>query len=146
MTLRQFLAAHEGVMKAQQIYADSLPEWVRMWMTWMGIVFASAVLFAIWKDEARVVLVSVLLSLLASYWIGYFLGWNRLWGLAHVIFWTPALYWLVRWWPTMQFRPRIGGKVRELTPVFRAWGAVTIATMAVSLVFDYIDVVRFFAG
>jgi hypothetical protein len=62
-------------------------------------------------------------------------GYNRLLGLSHVIFWTPLVLWL--------FRRRAA--LREPRP-FGVWVVLLVATNSVSLVIDYVDVLRYLLG
>ncbi len=59
----------------------------------------------------------------------------RLLGLSHVLVWTPVLIYLGRQWTSFDRRT-----------LFGAWVTVLIVTNGISLAFDYVDVVRYFAG
>ena len=109
----------------------------------MGLVLPTCLLFVLWKAEARWTLLAVAVSLFASDLIGVFFGWSRLWGLSHLLFWTPLVVYLVRRWPRLEFQPRLAGRELGLTPLFRSWAVLTVGTMGVSLVFDLWDVLRF---
>lgn len=112
----------------------------------MGIVLPTCLLFASFRAEARWVLAALLASQLATQTIGVAFGWNRLWGLAHLVCWTPAVVLLWRRWPGLSFTPRVAGRILRLTPIYRLWAGVTLGTMAVSLAFDFVDVLRYFVG
>lgn len=62
-------------------------------------------------------------------------GFNRLLGLSHVIWWTPLVLYLLR---------RLSGT--EFSSPFGRWVRVLIATNGLSLVVDYIDVMRYILG
>lgn len=131
---------------SQAAYVATLPDWVRAWMAWMGLVLPTCLLFAPFRAEARWVLAALLASQLATQAIGLGFGWNRLWGLAHVLFWTPAVVLLWRRWSRLSFEPRLGRRTLHLTPLYRLWAGLTLGTMAISLAFDFVDVARYLAG
>jgi len=60
---------------------------------------------------------------------------DRLLGLSHVIFWTPLVVYLL-------------GRLRDLEPHgwFALWVRALLVTNALSLVIDYVDVVRYVVG
>jgi hypothetical protein len=62
-------------------------------------------------------------------------GFNRLLGLSHVLWWTPLLVYLARQ------RPRL---VAHTT--FSRWVGILLATIALSLILDYLDVARYLFG
>jgi len=143
MGIEELATRYAEAMEAREAYVASLPAWVRLWLGWMSAVLPTCVLFVSWRAEARWTLLALLLSLAAANAIGMLFGWSRLWSLAHVLFWTPLVIYLARRWPVLSFRPRIRGRTRELTPLFRIWAALTLGTMGISLLFDFVDLVRF---
>lgn len=109
------------------------PGWLQVWIAWLGVANLSSVLF-LRGVQARWVLVAflgagTLMSILFAV-----NGFNRLLGLAHIVFWTPLLIYL---WRERTSLPPDG---------FRAWITMVIATNATSLVVDYTDVVRYLLG
>ncbi|MFN8544495.1 MAG: hypothetical protein U0807_09830 [Candidatus Binatia bacterium] len=110
------------------------PLWLQAWIAWLGLVNLAAILFlrqvqARWALAAfggAAIFMSVLLTLN---------GFNRLLGLAHVVFWTPLVIYLVRQ------RPRL-----EPGSAFSTWVTVLLATNSLSLVIDYVDVIRYVLG
>ena len=62
-----------------------------------------------------------------------FLGYGRHLGLGHVLFWTPLAIYLWKRRPLWNVSGSWSGK----------WIAVLFVTITVSLIFDYIDVVRY---
>lgn len=125
----------EAAMAAQDAYMAGLPGWVQVWVTFMTFVLLSAVWFVGTRREARIALAVALLTGMFSLLVGYWFGWSRLWGIVHLLLWTPFLLWL---W---QRRP----KPLDLH-AFTLWIWTLMATMAVSLAFDAVDVVRYFSG
>lgn len=110
------------------------PAWLQAWIVWLGLVNTAAVFFlrhvqARWALAAfggAAMMMSTLLELN---------GFNRLLGLAHVVFWTPLVVYLVRQ------RPHLGPDAR-----FRAWVTTLLATNITSLAVDYCDVARYLLG
>ncbi len=117
----------------------TLPQWVRLWITWLsGVMFATPIVLLIWRAsslEAIVIIASNIAMVISMNFLYDQVGFVRLLGLPHVIFWTPLAIWLV-----MRLRqghlPRIPAVV---TGIF-------VATIVVSLAFDYVDVARYLLG
>ncbi len=110
------------------------PLWLQAWVLWMGLVNAAGVLF--WRHrEARVVIGVFLGNLVFMQLLYTANGYNRLLGLSHVVWWTPLL---VHLW-------RRGVPLRRESVADR-WLAALFATNALSLVIDYVDVVRYLLG
>ncbi len=117
--------------------AATQPQYLQLWFVWLvGVMFIAPVLLLIWSQSRRIGIVSlavagitaILMPLLYNQW-----GYVRLLGLGHVVLWTPLLIWM---------RPRLPA----LTDKARIIAWVFFATLAVSLVIDYIDVIRWLAG
>lgn len=123
-----------AAMAAQQAYMAGLPQWVQLWVSWMTFAMLSGLWFLGERRETRMVLLVAVLTGVCSMAIGYYFGWSRLWGLVHVVLWTPLLVWLWRRRPA----PGLGA--------YSLWVWALMLTIAVSLVFDYIDVARYFSG
>ena len=109
------------------------PGWLQVWIGWMVVVNTASFLFlrhsaAKWVAAAWVANV-VLMNLRFSAF-----GYTRILGLSHVLLWTPLLVylWRQRPWPT----PSLYGR----------WLTVLFATNLLSLVVDYVDVIRYLAG
>jgi hypothetical protein len=64
------------------------------------------------------------------------IGYSRLLGLAHVIFWTPVLVYLVRRHAQWRVGQTLSGK----------WIVLSVMVLTVSLAFDYTDVIRWILG
>lgn len=119
---------------------STLPDWVRLWVLWLNIVvFGSfAILLfshATWRSAAAL-LGANLLMVPAMLWLYGQVGFVRLLGLPHVIFWTPLVIFLFH---ELRTRPEIRTPFRQVL-----W--VLVASLAVSLVFDISDVVRYLLG
>ncbi len=110
------------------------PLWLQAWIAWMGIVNAAAIVF-LRHVQARWALAAFLGAALFMETLYRLNGFNRLLGLAHVVFWTPAVVYLVRQ------RPRL-----EPGSALRVWVTILLVTNISSLVVDYTDVVRYLLG
>jgi len=110
------------------------PWWLQLWVFWM-ISLNTASLFYLKHVPARAVLAAWLVNLVFMNTLCYFNGYNRLLGLSHILFWTPLVIYLFR--VRSQYPPKDS---------FGVWLRALLATNAVSLVVDYVDVVRYFAG
>jgi hypothetical protein len=122
-------------LAAKSAYVGALPAWVQLWMHFMQVVFGASLVFAWRYPEARALLASVTGALVAALVWGGLYGFSRLWGVWHLVFYTPFVVYLAR-------RRRRISRGR----VFRAWLAVATATMVISLVFDAVDVARYLAA
>ena len=129
----EFMDSLQTAMAAQDAYVAALPRWVQLWMNWMGIVlFLGSLVFSFFGREARWVLLAMVLSLAGTMVLGLTVGWNGLWGLAHIVFWTPVVVYIFRRLPEI-----------NKTSVYGIWLLAAQATMVVSLVFDVKDVVQY---
>jgi hypothetical protein len=116
----------------------TLPDAVRLWVLWLTIVMVAAPLILLVWSETRVAGAVVGLANLAvaASMNGLYAaaGFVRLLGLPHVLIWTPLLVWGLA---------RLRGPA---PPLPRAALAAFLASIAVSLVFDYVDVARWLLG
>ncbi len=111
-------------------------QWVYWWVNYMSLVFVLAIPFSFVRVEARWTLLALALQFPALVWLHSQIGYVRLLGITHVIFWTPLLVYLWSRRNRWKIRETLAGK----------WIALLFATMAVSLVIDYTDVVRYALG
>jgi hypothetical protein len=115
------------------------PQWVQYWLYVLlfGILVLPLALL-IWKQTRLTAVIIIAASVIAGLgvsWIFDRLGYVKLLGLPHIILWTPLVLYL------------FGQVKREDMPVWpkRIMMAV-LAVFVVSLVFDYVDVVRYMLG
>ncbi len=110
------------------------PMWVQVWVAWMGLVNTASLVF-LRRTEARVILGVFAGNFVFMNALFMLNGFNRLLGLSHVIFWTPLVVYLVRrLWKL------------EQASAFGVWVRVLALTNGLSLVIDYVDVVRYLMG
>jgi hypothetical protein len=115
------------------------PAWLGLWLNWLFFgAFVLPVSLLIWRQSRFVAVVSVVCSVVAGggvYWLYGQLGYVKLLGLPHILIWTPLAAWLLA-----QMR-------RADMPVWpRRIIGVVLATILISLVFDYVDAVRYIMG
>ncbi len=134
MDSAQFIQLLQDNKVEVDAYVAALPAWVQYWMHFMSVVFVPSFLFAIKYHEARVIAVALAYSMVMTKFILLLTGPTLLWGLAHILFWLPALiYVLTRY------------KQVEWKTVYGAWLGLACFTLAVSLIFDFRDVYLYFA-
>ena len=113
--------------------------WQTAWLYWMSFAIIVTPLVLVFSKATRLDAVIVLLTniamLVGMSWVYDQMGYVRLLGIVHVILWTPLFIYLV-------FRARRG----EMPLLCRLAIWMFVATLAVSLVFDYTDVVRYLLG
>lgn len=128
-----FLEALKAAADSQSVYTAALPQWVQLWMNWMGLVLAlGSLVFAFFKVEARWLLLAFVVSIIATMALGMAIGWNGLWGITHLVFWTPVVIYMWRRLPVI-----------NTNSVYGIWYLLALATMIISLVFDAKDVVQY---
>ena len=134
MDFQQFLALIESSSLATEAYMANLPLWVRIWLMILTAVLLPCFAFA-WKFvEARWITVSLIYSLLCSKLLIMLTGPNLLWGLAHILFWTPVLIYLLQ----RLYRGKI-----KLKSLYGSWLLAVMICMGISLLFDFYDVYRY---
>lgn len=110
------------------------PWWLVSWIGWLALVNLSAIFFFA-EIEARWVLAAFGASALTMFGLYELVGYARLLGLAHVLFWTPLVIYLYR---------RLSNLVGP--PLLERWLRLLLATNGLSLVIDYVDVLRYLLG
>ena len=122
--------------------AQSLPEaimmqpmWLQAWVGWLVLVNVAGAFIFVRRTEAKWVLIAMAGNAVLMSWLFAQYGYQRILGLAHVVFWTPLLVYLWRRRREWDLQS-LGGK----------WLSVLFATNLTSLIIDYIDVARYLAG
>jgi hypothetical protein len=110
------------------------PPWLLAWVNWMGVVNLASLAF-LRRTEARWTITAFAASFATMNLLYAVVGYERLLGLAHVLFWTPLLIFVA---PRLQ---RHGSD-----SAYGLWLRILVATNGLSLVVDYADVIRWFAG
>lgn len=118
---------------------EQQPAWVGIWLNILLVgAFVLPAVLLIWKPSRKAAVLTLLASFAAGFAVDrmyYALGYVKLLGLPHVLLWTPIVIFL------------IGQIKRADMPLWpRRIMAVIIATILVSLAFDYVDVIRYALG
>ncbi len=116
-----------------------LPTWVQIWLNILLLgAFILPFALLIWKQTRITAIITLLASGLAAFAIMSMfdkMGLVRLLGLPHIILWTPLVIYLIK------------QSQRVDMPSAPKWIMRAIsATIIVSLLFDYYDVIRYFLG
>jgi hypothetical protein len=122
---------------AEAVQTMSVP--LRLWVLWLTVAMVMAplvlLLFRGARRDGLVVLASTVAVMVSMQLFYQAVGFVRLLGLPHVAIWGPLAVWLA-------FRLGDDALPRPARVVL----GVFLLTICVSLVFDVIDVVRWFAG
>ena len=113
--------------------------WIRIWFYWLGFaIVATPAILAFSKTTRRDALIVLVINIsvfVSMGWLFRQIGYVRLLGIVHVILWTPLFIYLLS-------RAKNG----NMTFPFRLVIWLFVLTLAVSLAFDYVDVVRYLLG
>ena len=113
--------------------------WMIVWLYWMSFAIIVTPTVLIFSKATRLDAVIVFLTNLAMVvgmaWIYEQMGYVRMMGIVHVILWTPLFIYLF-----------LRAKKGEMPLLCRLAIWMFVATLAVSLVFDYTDVARYLLG
>lgn len=115
------------------------PTWVVIWANWLLVgAYILPLALLIWRESRLAGIVTALASVVAGTaidWMFGAMGYVKLLGLPHVLIWTPLVYFLFK---------QVGKAEMPAWPRRIIW--VIIATILVSLAFDYVDVARYLLG
>ncbi len=115
------------------------PAWIELWLNWLLFgAFILPLALLIWKRTrltAIIVIVASVCGGIATQWLFGQMGYVKLLGLPHIIFWTPLSICLYK---------QI--KNHEVSAWLKRIMMVILATILISLAFDYVDVLRYLLG
>lgn len=113
-----------------------LPEHIKPWLTWMQVVLFLVPVLFVRHRAPRYLLLAQLLNAATAYLVFMSEGYRitKLFGVGH-------LYWLVPLWMLA-----VDVRNREKWVVYRAYAAMAVLTMAISLVFDVRDTALWLMG
>jgi len=114
---------------------NQMPIGWQIWINWMMLVNSISVFFLLKHKDARIILVVWLLNAGCMMASAEVWGYVRLLGLSHIVWWTPLMAYLI-----------MNRKKYDLKTWFGRWIWIVIVTDCLSLVIDYIDVIRYIAG
>ena len=126
-------------MTFNEAVATHAPAWVAIWINILligGMVLPLTLAF--WKPTRLTALYSLIASIISVGGIMFLyqqMGYVKLLGLAHIVAWTPLA---VHLWLKM--------RAQDVTRAPRVIIGVVLATITVSLIFDYVDAIRYIAG
>lgn len=126
VTSRAFIKFNKGMMK--------MPVHWRLWLMLLVTLNVVVPLFYLHRQEAQVVVSTMLASMLLLTILTGLSGFTRLLGLGHIL-WIPMLYFL---WTRLGQIPG--------DDFFGIWLRALMMLNAISLVIDTIDVARYIAG
>lgn len=130
-----YVSGHQALQVWDADAQENLPQWIKIWLLSMMLVFAAGLLF-VWRHvEARWLVAGVVLGLLFSKFALPVLGWVPLSGLValiHLVFWSPALYMMLKNRPFM----------KELSP-YAVWSGLATACIIFSFIFDVRDSIKY---
>jgi hypothetical protein len=118
-----------------QMDVAGMATWVRIWLVWLAFINSASIFFVFTRPETRWVLVAWIAAVAGVMSLYYLQGFTRLLGLGHIIAWTPLLWYL--------YRRR--GEI-FLTHTSGVYLHLLFFSNAISLLFDYTDLVRYFLG
>ena len=133
MSWADFFEHYQATEAELQAYVETLPLWVNVWRGWMTFIFTAAVVFVLWKREARWLAFTMVISIVAYNLVSGSSGAGRFPSIAFVILWSPLAVYFARRWPQI----RSAGRFDRL---YSWWFAAAFVTLAVSLAFDTYNV------
>lgn len=121
----------------QAINAATSPA-VQMWMNWMLLVFMLSIVF-VWKfPPARWVLGAFILSGIVGFLIFKITQKPHLIGISHIVLWIPLGLYL--------YKSVIKSSNFKRRSIYGVWILLVMATIVISVVFDFRDVAMVFLG
>ncbi|HKL45683.1 MAG TPA: hypothetical protein VJ906_05525 [Roseovarius sp.] len=117
----------------------TLPAFLRLWVLWLTIVMIAVPLVLLaWRQTRRdgvVILAASVAVVVSMHWLYAQVGFVRLLGLPHVLIWTPLAVYLAM---------RLREGIVPAPPRIVIW--IFLASILVSLAFDYTDLLRWLLG
>jgi len=115
---------------------ETSPQWVILWVRFLGLMMALSIPFAFVNKEARLMVLVAAVTMPLILWLYSIFGYQRILGLAHIVAWTPYVIYL--WARRSHWR---------VTETFSGkYIALLFIVLCISLVMDYTDVFRYFLG
>ena len=133
MTWTEFIDRYRATETELQAYVAGLPVWVNVWRGWMFVIFTAAVIFVVWKREARWLALTMVVSLFAYNVVAMLSGVGRFPSIALVVFWAPLAIYLAR------RRDRLESASR-FDRVYARWVTAALVTLTISVAFDVYNV------
>lgn len=134
MTSIGIVDRYQATAAQLETYVAGLPLWVNVWRGWMFFIFTAAVVFVIWKREARWLSLTMIVSLFAYNVVSMLGGVGRFPSIVFVALWSPLALYFARRRPQLVVASRFDR-------VYTWWVTTALATLVVSLAFDIYNVV-----
>jgi len=135
MTWASFVEKYQATEAQLQTYVAGLPLWVNVWRGWMFFIFNAAVVFVIWKREARWLALTMIVSLFAYNVVAMMSGVGRFPSIAFVVLWSPLAVYVAR-----RRRQLTLASASRFDRAYSWWLTAALATLVVSLAFDTYNV------
>ena len=133
MNWAEFLARYRATERAMRAYVHALPVWVNVWRGWMFLIFTCAIVFVLWKREARWLAVTMVVSLFAYNVVAMVSGVGRFPSITFLALWSPLAVYMAR------RRAHLPAQ-RTFDRLYRWWMTLALITLVVSLCFDTYNV------
>ncbi len=135
LTKAELFTRLQEASQASEAYIQASPLWVQIWILIMTLTLVPAFIFAFRRTEARWIAMGLVQTIVFTPFLIATAGTSRVWGLTHILFWTGPMI------------SSANGVLRGgAAGWYRRWLALAAAVMAISLVFDVLDVARFLLG
>ena len=128
-----FLERYQATAAQIDVYVAGLPVWVNVWRGWMFFIFTAALVFVIWKREARWLMTTMVVSLFAYNVVAMNTAVGRFPSIAFLTFWLPLALYVAR-------RRHHLTAASHFDRVYSWWVTAALATLVVSLAFDTYNV------
>ncbi len=112
------------------------PEWVLIWLQVLVGTLSVAILFGLFRHEARAIVFGTLMGMAMTLVIYSQFGFSRILGVGHILCWTPTFFYMVS----------LQGTASVEKTWFGRWLWLAILVMGASLAFDYYDLARYMMG
>lgn len=122
-------------LEEMQSHSAAFPPYLQAWLNWMTVLQFASFIVLLFNRRHRLIQV-VALSALANYLIGFPLaatfGPVRLLALGHVLFWAPALIYVLSRWRDIHWKSVAG-----------VYLALWLATTSISVPVDVVELFRY---
>ncbi len=122
------------IVQAFTTDVEKQPMWVQVWLNILGPVNFAAIFFIFKSRLPWIVLGAIIISFFMMMYLYDAFGFVRLLGLPHIVVWTPMLLYFMK-------------KVPQLdASLMKKYLYLVMGADFISLMFDYVDVARYFLG
>ena len=122
------------IVQAFTTDVEKQPMWVQVWLNILGPVNFAAIFFIFKSRLPWIVLGAIIVSFFMMMYLYDAYGYVRLLGLPHIVVWTPMLLYFLKEVPKLD------------ASLMKKYLYLAMGTNFISLLFDYVDVARYFLG